>query len=125
MTSPINIWFKYDSGQKVYYTPQVRPHLELDRTYYVTETPALTTLPSVISRHSLCLLVKRSTSQTNWANVQLYSQKLFFCHIKQPITMLWRQLKFVNIRKEAIISRCSVNKMYCIPGINVMCMLTL
>ena len=49
------VWFKYDLGQK-YYAPQVQPELGLnsrppdhDSTFHVTETPALTTWPSVTS----------------------------------------------------------------------------
>ena len=48
-------WFKYDLGQK-YQAPQVRPDWgsnswppDHDRTFHVTETPALTTRPSVTS----------------------------------------------------------------------------
>ena len=47
------IWFKYDLGQK-YYSPQVRCEWDSnswladpDSTFHVTETPALTTRPSV------------------------------------------------------------------------------
>ena len=47
-------WFKYDLGQK-YYSPQVWPDWgsnswppDHDRTFHVTEIPALTTRPSVI-----------------------------------------------------------------------------
>ena len=52
-------WFKYDLGQK-YYAPQVRPDRGLnswppdhDSTFHVTETPALTTWPSVTSPDTL------------------------------------------------------------------------
>ena len=48
-------WFKYDWGQK-YYAPQVWPDRgsnlwppDHDSTFHVTETPALTTRPSVSS----------------------------------------------------------------------------
>ena len=49
------VWFKYDLGQK-YYAPQLQPGrglnswpLNHDSTFHVTETPALTTWPSVTS----------------------------------------------------------------------------
>ena len=49
----IYFWLKYDLGQK-YYAPQVRPNWgskslppDHDSTFHVTETPALTTWPSV------------------------------------------------------------------------------
>ena len=51
------IWFKYDLEQK-YYAPQVRPNRgsnswppDHDSTFHVTETPALTTWPSVTSKY--------------------------------------------------------------------------
>ena len=51
-------WFNYDSGQK-YYAPKVSPDRgsnswppDHDSTFHVTETPALTTWPSVTS---LCM----------------------------------------------------------------------
>ena len=50
------VWFKYDLGQK-YYAPQVRPDRgsnllppDHDSTLHVTETPSLTTWPSVTSK---------------------------------------------------------------------------
>ena len=48
--APVNsntlyVWFKYNLGQK-YYVPQVQPELGLN-SFHVTETPALTTWPSV------------------------------------------------------------------------------
>ena len=56
-------WLKYDLGQK-YYTPQVQPGWALnswpkdhDSTFHVTETPALTTWPSVTNK---CTLFSRS-----------------------------------------------------------------
>ena len=51
--SMLIFWFKYDLGQK-YQAPQVRPNQDSnswppdhDSTFHVTETPALTTWPSV------------------------------------------------------------------------------
>ena len=50
---PTYVWFKYDLGQK-YHAPQVQPGWGLnswppdhDSTFHVTETPAMTTRPSV------------------------------------------------------------------------------
>ena len=47
------VWLKYDLGQK-YYAPHVRHdrgsnscHPDHDSTFHITETPALTTRPSV------------------------------------------------------------------------------
>ena len=49
----LNFWLKYHLGQK-YYAPQVRPNCCLnwcphhhDSAFHVTETPSLTTQPSV------------------------------------------------------------------------------
>ena len=59
-------WLKYDFGQK-YYTPQVQPDWgsnswppDHDSTFHVTETPALTTRPSVTSIHSFAEHCMRS-----------------------------------------------------------------
>ena len=56
------VWLKYDLGQK-YQAPQVRPNRgsdsrppDHDSTFYVTETPALTTRPPVTSLHWLILI---------------------------------------------------------------------
>ena len=56
------VWFKYDLEQK-YHTPQVQPGRGLnswppdhDSTFHVTETPAITTRPSVTSAIVECCL---------------------------------------------------------------------
>ena len=60
----MDFWFKYDVGQK-YHAPQVRPDRgsnswppDHDSTVHVTETPALTTRPSVISYKHMNILYK-------------------------------------------------------------------
>ena len=63
-------WFKYDLGHK-YKAPQVRPNrgsnswpLDHDSTFHVTETPVLTTWPSVTSFH-----VTEMPALTTWPSV--------------------------------------------------------
>ena len=57
----VYVWFKYDLGQK-YYAPQVQASWDSnswspyhDSTSHVTETPALTTWPSVSSPCLCCI----------------------------------------------------------------------
>ena len=57
--SCLYVWFKYDLGQK-YYAPQIRPSRgsiswppDHDRTFHVTETPALTTQPSATASDAI------------------------------------------------------------------------